>query len=156
MKKLFLKGIVLSSLLVMMSCNEKKDPVQYNNEIVTVINGSDKHMTDMNSAMQSKDYDKAEKVRVEWEKAIDQDIKKMEDIGDFNGDAQLQNAVLNGLKGYKKIVADDYPKLIDLRKKNTQDPAAEQLLLNNINNAFENMAENVNQASDKFERDYNK
>lgn len=156
MKKLFLKGIVLSSLLVMMSCNGKKNPEQYNNEIITVINGSDKHMTDMNSAMQSKDYDKAEKVRVEWEKAIDQDIKKMEDIGDFNGDAQLQNAVLNGLKGYKKIVTDDYPKLIDLRKKNTQDPAAEELLLNNINNAFQNMAENVNQASDKFERDYNK
>lgn len=80
----------------------------------------------------------------------------MEDIGDFNGDAQFQNAVLNGLKGYKKIVTDDYPKLIDLRKKNTQDPAAEELLLNNINNAFQNMVENVNQASDKFERDYNK
>lgn len=76
MKKLFLKGIVLSSLLVMMSCNGKKNPEQYNNEVITVINGSDKHMTDMNSAMQSKDYDKAEKVRVEWEKAIDQDIKR--------------------------------------------------------------------------------
>lgn len=41
----------------------------------------------------------------------------MEEIGDFNGDAGLQNAVLKGLKGYKKIVDQDYPKLIDIRKK---------------------------------------
>lgn len=110
----------------------------------------------MNSAMQAGDFDKAGKVQQEWSTALDKDIKKVEEIGDFNGDANLQTAILTGLKGYKKIVAEDYPKLIDLRKNKKEDPATEQQLLNNINNALEVMANGVNEASGKFERDHAK
>lgn len=123
---------------------------------MTVINGSEKHITDMNTAMQSNNYEKAEKVQKEWYDSVSKDIKKVEDIGDFNGDANLQNAILTGLKGYKKIVEDDYPKLIELRKNKVENPANEEKLLNNINQAFEVMANGVNKASSKFEKDYAK
>lgn len=63
-------------LLTVMSCGASKDPVEYNNAVITVINGSGAYIGKMNAAMESKNYDEAEKVRVDWAKAVDADIKK--------------------------------------------------------------------------------
>ncbi len=154
MIKKVITGIMTVAVLSMSSCGGTKDPVAYNNSIITVINGSEKHITDMNAAMNASDYAKAEEVRTTWEKALNEDIRKVEDLGDFKGDATFQKAVLDGLNGYKKIVTEDYPKLIELRKKNTADPATESALLDNINKAFENMSNGVNKASTEFESKY--
>lgn len=156
MKKVISGSAALIMVCTLLSCGGKKDPVAYNNELMTVINSEEAHINEMNSAMQSKKYDEAEKVALKWDEAVKEDIKKIEKIGDFNGDDQLQQAILKGLKGYGKIVTDDYPKLIAIRKSSTQDPVAEQRLLDNINKAFEDMATGVNVASDKFEKDYAK
>lgn len=155
MKKVISGSAALIMICTLLSCN-KKDAVTYNNELMTIINREEAHITEMNSAMQSKKYDEAEKVALKWDEAVKEDIKKVEKIGDFNGDDQLQQAILNGLKGYGKIVKEDYPKLIAIRKGSAQDPVAEEGLLNNINQAFENMANGVNVASNKFEKDYKK
>lgn len=154
MIKKVITGIMTAAVLSMSSCGGTKDQAAYNNSIITVINGSEKHITDMNAAMNASDYAKAEEVRTTWEKALNEDIRKVEDLGDFKGDATFQKAVLDGLNGYKKIVTEDYPKLIELRKKNTADPAAESALLDNINKAFENMSNGVNKASTEFESKY--
>jgi len=154
MIKKVITGIMTAAVLSMSSCGGTKDPAAYNNSIITVINGSEKHITDMNAAMNASDYAKAEEVRTTWEKALNEDIRKVEDLGDFKGDATFQKAVLDGLNGYKKIVTEDYPKLIELRKKNTADPATESALLDNINKAFENMSNGVNKASTEFESKY--
>ncbi|WP_437922201.1 LIC11966 family surface protein [Sphingobacterium sp. LRF_L2] len=157
MIKTVLASIAIFTLVSLSSCGSKKDPVEYNNAIITVINGSEKHVTDMNRAMNAADYNKAEEVRIIWEKSIHEDIKKVEDLGDFNGDDGFQKAVLNGLNGYKKIVTEDYPKLIAIRKENQLVETDEEAgLLSNINKAFENMARGVNEASDKFEKSYAK
>jgi len=156
MKKILSKSLIILPLLIMISCGTKKDPITYNNDLMKVINGSEQHITSMNTAMQSNNYEQAEKVQKQWHDAVVKDIKKVEDLGDFNGDANLQNAILTGLKGYKKIVEEDYPKLIELRKNKVEDPAVEEKLLNNINQAFEVMAKGVNEASSKFEKDYAK
>ncbi|WP_245971463.1 LIC11966 family surface protein [Sphingobacterium puteale] len=155
MMKQFMTGILTAAVLTMSSCGSgTKDPATYNNSIITVINGSEKHITDMNAAMNASDYAKAEQVRSDWEKSLNEDIKKVEDLGDFKGDANFQKAVLDGLNGYKKIVTEDYPKLIELRKNKTPDAATESALLDNINKAFENMGNGVNKASTEFENKY--
>lgn len=155
MMKRFLTGVMTVAVLTMSSCGSgTKDPAAYNNSIITVINGSEKHITDMNAAMNSADYAKAEQIRTDWEKSLNEDIKKVEDLGDFKGDASFQKAVLDGLNGYKKIVTEDYPKLIDLRKSKTADATTESALLENINKAFENMSNGVNKASTEFEGKY--
>lgn len=154
MKKIIVPAALAIMALIMVSCGGKKDPVAYNNEVITVINGHEKHINDMNTAMTNADYDAASKVQEEWKKSIDSDIEKTEKIGDFNGDDKLQQAVLEGLRGYKKIVEDDYPKLIDIRKNNNGDIETERSLLNNINDAFEKMANGVNKASDQFAKDH--
>ncbi|WP_293942901.1 MULTISPECIES: LIC11966 family surface protein [unclassified Sphingobacterium] len=155
MIKQLITGILTVAVLTMSSCGSgTKDPAAYNNSIITVINGSEKHITDMNAAMNASDYAKAEQVRTDWEKSLNDDIKKVEELGDFKGDASFQKAVLDGLNGYKKIVTEDYPKLIELRKSKTPDAATESTLLDNINKAFENMSNGVNKASTEFEGKY--
>jgi len=155
MIKKMITAVLTMAVLTMSSCGSgAKDPAAYNNSIITVINGSEKHVTDMNAAMNSSDYTKAEQVRTEWEKSLNDDIKKVEDLGDFKGDATFQKAVLDGLNGYKKIVTEDYPKLIELRKNKTSDATTESALLDNINKAFENMGNGVNKASAEFESKY--
>ncbi|QRQ61318.1 LIC11966 family surface protein [Sphingobacterium multivorum] len=155
MIKQIITGMVTVAVLTMSSCSTgEKDPAAYNNSIITVINSSETHVTEMNAAMNSSDYTKAEKVRADWEKSLNDDIKKVEDLGDFKGDATFQKAVLDGLNGYKKIVTEDYPKLIELRKNKTPDATKESALLDNINKAFENMSNGVNKASTAFESKY--
>lgn len=157
MIKKMITGMLTVAVLAMSSCSSgEKDPAAYNNSIITVINGSEKHITDMNAAMNGSDYAKAEQVRADWEKALNEDIKKVEDLGDFKGDATFQKAVLDGLNGYKKIVTEDYPKLIEIRKNKTPDAVTESTLLDNINKAFESMSSGVNKASTEFETKYNK
>ncbi|MDF2516826.1 MAG: hypothetical protein K0R59_2122 [Sphingobacterium sp.] len=155
MMKQFLTGILTVAVLTMSGCNSgTKDPAAYNNSIISVINGSEKHIESMNAAMNSADYAKAEQVRTDWEKSLNADIKKVEDLGDFKGDASFQKAVLDGLNGYKKIVTEDYPKLIELRKSKNPDATTESALLDNINKAFESMSNGVNKASTEFEGKY--
>jgi len=152
MMKQFITGILTVAVLTISSCGSgTKDPATYNNSIITVINGSEKHIEAMNAAMNAADYTKAEQVRTEWEKSLNDDIKKVEDLGDFKGDASFQKAVLDGLNGYKKIVTEDYPKLIELRQSKTSDATTESALLDNINKAFESMSNGVNKASTEFE-----
>ncbi|WP_454879239.1 LIC11966 family surface protein [Sphingobacterium detergens] len=152
MMKQFITGILTVAVLTISSCGSGvKDPATYNNSIITVINGSEKHIEAMNAAMNAADYAKAEQVRTDWGKSLDEDIRKVEDLGDFKGDASFQKAVLEGLNGYKKIVTEDYPKLIELRKSKTPDATTEAALLDNINKAFENMSTGVNKASTEFE-----
>lgn len=158
MTKKLLFGSLMMGILSLTSCGGggNSDPAAYNNEIITVINGSETNINEMNTAMAGSDYAKAEEVRVKWDKQLDADIKKVENLGDFKGDAKFQTAVLTGLMGYKKIVTESYPKLIEIRKNNTGDPATENKLLNEINDAFQNMSNGVNQASAEFESKYKK
>ncbi|ULT28132.1 hypothetical protein KUH03_16965 [Sphingobacterium sp. E70] len=104
MMKQFITGVLTVAVLAISSCGSGvKDPATYNNSIITVINGSEKHIEAMNAAMNAADYVKAEQVRADWGKSLDDDIKKVEDLGDFKGDASFQKAVLEGLNGYKKL-----------------------------------------------------
>lgn len=155
MTRKILFGFLMMGMLSLTSCGGK-DPASYNNEIVTVINGSEANISELNAAMASADYAKAEEVRAKWDKQLDADIQKVESLGDFKGDAKFQTAVLNGLKGYKKIVTESYPKLIEIRKNNSGDPTTENKLLSEINEAFQNMSGNVNQAATEFETKYKK
>jgi len=149
--------VMISAMLGLTGCGqEAKNPAEYNNAVVTVINGNDTHMAEMNTAMAAGDYVKAEQVRSNWEKALEADIKKVEGLGDFKGDDNFRKAVLEGLNSYQKIVKETYPKLIELRKNKVNDPAKENDLLDQINNAFENAANKVNAASGEFEAKYNK
>ncbi|MBE8712164.1 LIC11966 family surface protein [Sphingobacterium hungaricum] len=153
MKNLIASGLSLIAMLLIVGCgsNEKRTPQEYNNELMTIINGNEQEISKMNAAMTASNYDQATIVQKEWSAAVDRDIKKVDSIGAYKDDKQLQEAVWDGLKGYKKIVNEDYPKLIEIRKSNLTDPTGEQQALENINAAFENMANKVNVASDAFE-----
>ena len=72
MNKKFLLGSFIIGMLSLTSCggSGNSDPAAYNNEIITVINGSETNISEMNAAMASSDYAKAEEIRGKWYKDI--------------------------------------------------------------------------------------
>ena len=153
--KTFLFSLALGC--TMASCNSSMDVTTYNNTLITVINDNEKQIANMNEAMNSKDYTRAEQARTTWSGALDKQIKKVEDLGSYKGDDVLQKGVLTGLQAYRKIVTEDYKELISIRKAGVGDEATaakEEKALNNINSTFEKAAEEVNKASDAFEKKY--
>lgn len=155
--RLALLSLVLSSILL--SCGSSMDAATYNNELMAVINNNEKQINDMNSAMNAKDYAKAEQVRGNWESALAGQIEQVKKIGSYKGDDVLQAGVLKGLSAYQKIVTADYKELIAIRKsgaKDASDASKEENALNNINTAFETASNEVNKAASTFEEKYAK
>ena len=156
-KSIIAKG--LAALVVsfsLISCG-KTDPAQYNNKMMTIINSSQKDIENMNTAMISKDFSKAEEVRTTWEKNLENSIKEVEDIGDFNGSSTFKDAVLKSMNEYKKVVTGDYKTLIAIRKSGDVSKATEEeKVLNTINTTLENAGNSLNTAASAFEAEANK
>src|SRR5437870_2369001 len=127
MKKTMIRKTVfaLAVNFSLLSCSGK-DPVEYNNKMMTIINSSDADMSSMNTAMTSGDFAKAEEVRKTWASKIDKQIKEVRDLGDFKGDATFKDAVLKAIGIYKTAVTKDYPTLIEIRKSVDKSKAAEE------------------------------
>lgn len=153
MKKTVLKkGIAMVAItLSLISCSTKSAS-EYNNKMMEIINASTEDMAKMNEAMTSKNWTKAEEVRNLWDKNLEKSISDVESQGDFNGDSTFKDAVLKAMNSYKKIVTEDYKKLIEIRKSgDTSKQKEEETALNNINKALEDSANELNQASTAFE-----
>lgn len=134
------------------SCGNNQDPATYNNKLMVLMNNNEKDMTDMNAAMSAGDYKKAESVRQSWLSHLDNAIKEAKDAGNFKGSDDLKNGIVGGLENYRKIVAEDYQQLINIRSKgDSTQQSKESDLLNNINKAFEEAGNTVNKAEADFE-----
>ncbi len=142
------------------SCGSSSNPVEYNNKLMTVMNENEKHMNAMNSAMMSADYAKAETERKAWEGQLDKSIGEVDKMTELKDDAGLKAAVSEGLKGYKKIAAEDYKTLIDLRtKEKSGDTTVQpqiQATLDRINTSFETIGGKINNAGSAFEQKFSK
>lgn len=154
MKTWIKKGVNLFVVSLAVACGSSQDPAAYHNELMTIINDNEKHITDMNAAMSAADYTKAAEVRTAWETSLKEQIEKVEEIDDFKGDDAFKKGILEGLHAYGKIVKDDYPKLIEIRSSGSDNAAFSNAALDNINAAFENAANAVNEAGSAFEKKY--
>ncbi len=147
----FFAALLLGFLIT--SCSNP-NPVEYNNELMTLMNDNEKDMNAMNVAMSTGDYTKAETVRSTWAKNLDNAIGKVSKIKAIKNDEGLKSAVEEGLKQYKKIASQDYVKLIELRTKEKGGDASLQpqiqSVLHTINNGFETIGATVNKAGDAF------
>src|SRR5699024_5635487 len=155
--KKWLTLLLLTAGIVVAGCsgNAYQNYTAYNSELMKLIKSNKENIRAMNSVMTKGDYQKAEEVRKTWEKYLNQAIKKAKEIGSFNGDSGLQQAIIEGLKGYRKVVANEYKQLIDIRSQaNSSQPAKESKLLKNINQAFTKATEEVNRTVSTFEVTY--
>lgn len=130
------------------------DPVAYNNQLMTAMNNNDQNVSALNSAMASQDYTQAENARKKWEQELDKSIATVDKIEEWKEDAGFKASVAQGLKDYKKLAADDYKKLIELRSKekagDTSVVADINTTLDKINTNFEGIADKVNKAGEAF------
>ncbi len=147
---------VLAVVVVFVGCSGAKNAESYHNELMSVLNGNEGSMSEMNTAMGSRDWAAAENVRKKWLGAVEQQVASVEKMGAFDGDAAFQKTVLDALGGLKKVLVEAYPKLIEIRSKGLDDQASESKALGDINNALEGLATKVNQASATFAAKHSK
>ena len=140
------------------SCGAIQNPAAYNNKLMMVVNDNDKRMNEMNAAMVGQDYTQAEVVRKSWVEQLEKSITETDKMESLKEDEGLKSAVVDGLKGYKKIADNDYKTLIDLRTKEKSGDATVQLQvqasLTRINNGFDAIAGKINNAAAAFEKQY--
>jgi hypothetical protein len=144
-------------IVVAASCGGSQDPVAYNNKLMVMMNDNEKNINNMNSAMSSADYKKAEEVRIAWEADLSKTIETAEKTGSYDGSNDYRDAILKGLNTYKKIVTTDYKELIAIRAAgNPSQTDKETTLLNNINDILQKTADDANKASADFEKKLSK
>ena len=68
------------------------DSVEYNNEVLCITNITLENMEEMNDAMDDKDYNRAEQIRLEWIKNIPNYIAQVNELGAYKNDPMLQKA----------------------------------------------------------------
>ncbi|TGK33245.1 hypothetical protein EHQ12_18095 [Leptospira gomenensis] len=133
----------------------KQDPIEYNNKIMDVLNGSIADMDALNAAMEKEDYSGAENLRKAWETKLNQSVETLKSIGDFKGDAAFKNAGIQGLEIYRNVATQDYKRLIELRSLGDKANVTEaDRLLDQINQNFEKAANLLNTASDAFAKEH--
>ncbi|MDO4228795.1 MAG: hypothetical protein Q4C98_03210 [Capnocytophaga sp.] len=126
------------------------DEIEYNNELICIINVTDDNMTDMNEAMDEKDYTRAEQIRLAWIAETPQYIAQVNQLGDYEGDSQLKEAAVTYFKEFEKLMQKGYKKLIQLRLEGKKGSAEEQNQLNDNNDFINQITDDFNQASDEF------
>lgn len=134
------------------------NPVEYNNKLMTVMNNNEKEMIDMNSAMNSQDYVKAESVRKVWSGKLEKSISELGKMASIKDDGGLKAAVTEGLNAYKQIATVEYKSLIELRTKEKNGDATVQpqirTILEKMNNQFEVIGTKINAAGAEFEKKF--
>ncbi len=88
---------------------------EYNNELICIGNVMDDYMTDMNAAMDARDYKRAEEVRLKWLAAIPECVVEAEKLGAYKGDDTLLEALIRHFAVYYDLMEDGYKKLIEFR-----------------------------------------
>lgn len=124
------------------------------------MNNQSGNMSEMNSAMMSEDYTKAESVRKSWSDKLGKSIEEVSSMSTMKDDEGLKSAVEKGLKGYKKMLDEDYKELIALRTKekagDTNVSTRVNQLLDKVNNEFETLGEDINKAGTALEKKINR
>ncbi|RHX94108.1 hypothetical protein DLM76_14200 [Leptospira yasudae] len=150
----------LSCIFLLATACNSQDPVSYNNKIMDVLNGSTDDMDALNDSMVKEDYAAAETVRKSWETKLVKASETLKGIGDFKGNSDFKNTAVKAIDSYKNSVSNDYKQLIELRTSLKAGAKVDEGkiddLLNKINHDFEKAANELNAASEKFEKDFNK
>ncbi|GIM54860.1 DUF6620 family protein [Capnocytophaga cynodegmi] len=124
--------------------------VEYNNEIICIINKCDYNMEDMNDAMDDEDYIRAEKVRLQWKKDLQHYINEVKQLGAYEGDNSFIEAAIKFFLFYDDLMDNGYKTLIQLRTEGKRGTPEEQAQLNENNKRIQKNMDKLNRFSDEF------
>ena len=130
------------------------DSVEYNNEVLCITNITLENMEEMNDAMDDKDYNRAEQIRLEWIKNIPNYIAQVNELGAYKNDPMLQKAAIKYFEWYDDLMREGYQKLISMRLAGKRGTPEEQTQLKENNNLMQKLANKFNEISDDFLEKY--
>ncbi len=124
--------------------------VEYNNEIICIINVTIDNMEAMNDAMDDNDYNRAEQVRLAWIAQTPAYIVQLNELGMYNGDDMLLEAAIQYFKSFEDLMKNGYKSLIAMRLAGKRGSAEEKAQLNENNELMQEFSDDFNEISEEF------
>ncbi|PXV69274.1 hypothetical protein CLV62_101543 [Dysgonomonas alginatilytica] len=147
---------LMSFCLFMSSCGGSKSEnnrADYSNQLMEMIHMSQDDFNDLESALESGDYGKAEQAWVAWVAYLDKTLNEVSEMGDFKGDSSLKDISIKRLTNFKDA-AQDYEKLISLHmatnNEEVLDSNIETEILNSIQNKMNGLDYELNEVLFNF------
>lgn len=128
--------------------------VEYNNEIICILNVVQDNMEVMNEAMDDKDYHRAEQVRLAWSANTQAYIDEINQLGDYEGDDLLRKAAIKYFEDLRKLMENGYKTLIEYRLAGKRGSDVEQAQLKANNQLLQEMSDRFNEKSEEFLEKY--
>jgi len=129
---------------------EYDNAVEYNNELICLSNYGLDQMAKMNDAMDAKDYNRAEWVRLEWIEDLKGLREQAAALGAYDGDDRMLKALYKVFDGWEALMKDGYKTLIKMRLDGLRGTPEEQAQLKKNNTILVRLIDNLNDASEEF------
>jgi len=104
----------------------------------------------MNDAMDAKDYNRAEWVRLEWIEDLKGLREQAAALGAYDGDDRMLKALYQVFDGWEALMKDGYKTLIKMRLDGLRGTPEEQAQLKKNNTILVRLIDNLNDASEEF------
>jgi hypothetical protein len=115
---------ILLSVFILISCNNTNitaEAVEYNNKIVYAQNRITEKMLQFSNALTENQIKELDTIHKNLIQVVKSSIEEIELMPAFEGDSSLKNTALELFYFYKKIIENEYSKLIAIHKKADED-----------------------------------
>ena len=124
--------------------------IEYNNELMCIVNKIQDNLADMNAAMNANDFAEAEAVRLQWKKDIQDYKAEANALWYYKGDASFLIATEKYLDAFDDLMDNGYKTLIEMRAAGKRWTPEEQAQLKANNDLMQKLSNDYNADSDSF------
>lgn len=124
--------------------------IEYNNELMCIVNKIQDNLAEMNAAMDANDFAEAEAVRLQWKKDIQDYKAEANALWYYKGDASFLIATEKYLDEFDNLMDNGYKTLIEMRAAGKRWTPEEQAQLKANNNLMQKLSNDYNADSDSF------
>lgn len=93
--------------------------IEYNNEVICLVNHTDDYFTEISTAVNEKQFDKVETILKAFEEHNNASIEGLNKLGPYEGDSDLLNTATAYLKELSDLIKTDYRTLFEMIKAET-------------------------------------
>ena len=128
--------------------------IEYNNELMCIVNKIQDNLAEMNAAMDANDFAEAEAVRLQWKKDIQDYKAEANALWYYKGDASFLIATEKYLDAFDNLMDNGYKTLIEMRAAGKRWTPEEQAQLKANNDEIQRFTAVLNDVGDEFLEKY--
>lgn len=155
------KFLFLAMFFVLLGCSsERKEAVEYNDKIISEQNKIIEKSIGFISSFETSNYSLIDSLRLELISQIENSIKELEKMQDFEGNDSLRQSALDLYKFYKQVYENEFKEITQIITKDSlqiteDDIIKHNILTRKIKNEEIKYDNNFQKAQQSFAKKYN-